>query len=139
MQDPIPVPFDDLTRTVDNTDTLANRIICGSGILKACKYHDYFTSCLPSPQKGPDVSIPLSGLAHVVTGTSIVPTTSQPISFSHASDKENVGYLSGRTGGTASIQSGIDANSLIPNNLYASLGSTFLFVFTLFSSTVDGQ
>lgn len=32
----------------------------GAKPLKVCKYHDYFTSCLPGAQKGPAVTIPLS-------------------------------------------------------------------------------
>lgn len=36
---------------------------------KAARYHDYFSSCLPTPSKGPDVLIPFSGQLPVVTTT----------------------------------------------------------------------
>ena len=127
LQDPVPIPLGDASAIVDNTDILYNRIVTGSGILKACKYHDYFTSCLPAPQKGPDVNIPLSGLAQVVTGNSATPSNSIPLSFSRIGDKLNVGYLNGNNQSSLALTDikTTDSN-LIPNNLYASLGSASL-------------
>lgn len=37
----------------------------GGQVLKVTKYKDYFTSCLPSPQKGEAVTLPISGDANV--------------------------------------------------------------------------
>lgn len=41
---------------------------CGAAPLKAAKLHDYFTSCLPSAQKGPAVQVPLGATAPVIGG-----------------------------------------------------------------------
>lgn len=37
----------------------------GGRCLPVNKFHDYFTSCLPYPQRGPEVTVPLSGNAPV--------------------------------------------------------------------------
>lgn len=60
LQDPVLVDKGDSDVTFDGQSTY------GGTLLKANKYHDYFTSCLPSPQKGVDVSMPLNGLVPVV-------------------------------------------------------------------------
>ena len=68
LQDPLVVPLDDSTVTGVNTGTFVTDVAKGGLPYIASKYHDYFTSCLPSPQKGPDVTIPVAeaGNYHVV-------------------------------------------------------------------------
>lgn len=39
--------------------------ISGNNLLPVNKFHDYFTSCLPYPQRGPSVTLPLTGNARV--------------------------------------------------------------------------
>lgn len=69
LQDPQVVPTGD---TSPDYNTYKNNPLyqaCfGLAPLKAGKFRDYFTSCLPSPQKGPDVLLPLGESAPVFTG-----------------------------------------------------------------------
>ncbi len=58
--DPLSFPVDDATVAGVNTGTFVTDVAKGGLPYKAAKYHDYFTSCLPAPQKGPDVLIPVS-------------------------------------------------------------------------------
>ena len=51
------------------TDTIK-----GAGLCKSAKFHDYFTSCLPEPQKGPSVAVPLGQMAPIVGGEVDDPT-----------------------------------------------------------------
>lgn len=60
LQDPLLVPVDDATVQGVNTATFVTDVAKGGKPFIAAKYHDYFTSCLPAPQKGPDVMIPVS-------------------------------------------------------------------------------
>jgi hypothetical protein len=75
LQDPLVVPTDDSTVAGVNTGTFVTDVAKGGKPFIAAKYHDYFTSCLPSPQKGPDVLIPsaTAGEYPVVPRSNVVP------------------------------------------------------------------
>ena len=60
LSDPLSIPVDDATVKGVNTGTFVTDVAKGGLPYTAAKYHDYFTSCLPSPQKGPDVEIPVA-------------------------------------------------------------------------------
>ncbi len=60
LQDPLVVPMDDSTVVGVNTGTFVTDVAKGGKPFVASKYHDYFTSALPAPQKGPDVTIPVA-------------------------------------------------------------------------------
>lgn len=67
-------PTDDSDRDIGDAGIRGRLSACvGGQLLKVSKYHDYFTSALPGPQKGPDVSVGgsfnFSSNVPVVTGS----------------------------------------------------------------------
>lgn len=77
LQDPVLVDTGDATHEFDNASA-----VDGGLPLSANKYHDYFTSALPSPQKGPDVTIPMIG-----SSLPVVPTSNSVRSSDFAIDR----------------------------------------------------
>lgn len=57
LQQPVVQDMDDTTAEGSNTGNNLTDAQCGGLPLKAAKYHDYFTSCLPAPQKGEAVEL----------------------------------------------------------------------------------
>ena len=149
LSDPLDIPVNDATVTGVNTGNYITDVAKGGLPFKAAKFHDYFTSCLPSPQKGPDVTIPIAGSTNmpVMTLADLVPDPgTNPLSFvpytatlrnSHNENPQDVivSRLAGSTSGNysgnfnASIVNmplyGISdtysgsAQPIIPNNLWA--------------------
>lgn len=53
------------TNDEGNLEGNLQRAITGGRCLPVNKFHDYFTSCLPYPQRGPEVTVPMTGNAPV--------------------------------------------------------------------------
>ncbi len=110
LTDPLFVDLSDTTISGSNGNT-AEDIVKGGKPFKVAKYHDYFTSCLPSPQKGPDVLLPLGDTAPVyafpdrVTPFSDVPKSSEGYAISpravSASDGTSFSNFSNLTTGSS--------------------------------------
>ncbi|ALS03541.1 VP1 [Gokushovirus WZ-2015a] len=75
LTDPLLIPTDDANQTGTNGDSYIADVANGGMPFKVAKYHDYFTSALPAPQKGQAVGIPITvpgfagGTFPVTTGT----------------------------------------------------------------------
>lgn len=57
------------TMSTDKEDTIEKELqeaVTGGNLLPVNKFHDYFTSCLPYPQRGPEVTLPMTGNAQIV-------------------------------------------------------------------------
>lgn len=104
----------------------------GDSLLSVNKYKDYFTSCLPSPQKGDPVLLPLGEWAPVYTRTEDVPSDGSIVALRWAHNgtsltsamlgvvgSAGVGITDLFTGGSPTAQ----GKHAEPTNLWADLGT----------------
>lgn len=63
LMDPLNIPIGDATVVGSNGSTFVSDVAKGGMPYPASRYHDYFSSALPAPQKGPDVTIPIATAA----------------------------------------------------------------------------
>lgn len=146
LTDPLLTPTGDATVVGVNTGNYITDTAKGGLPFKASKYHDYFTSCLPSPQKGPDVTIPVADVvrAPVLPGNEIPASlldAAAPVQFkswgagawtSFPAGMSSVGVQTQDSAPRATFvanpsgQSSYDASrlGLTPSNLWASFDGT---------------
>ncbi len=125
LSDPLVVPDDDATVTGVNTGIFVSDVAKGGKPYIAAKYHDYFTSCLPSPQKGPDVVIPVAaaGSYPVVPGEKIPSNLYplQPLTFGSLTDGSAVNGTYVNVGKSAST--GLDTLRASDSSIYGTFSN----------------
>lgn len=125
LSDPLSVPTDDATVVGVNTGNYITDVAKGGLPFKAAKYHDYFTSCLPAPQKSVDVLIPGgTGAAVPVVPLNKVSMTEVPeygMSLVSSSGIGTLGQVLGHSSGLGTLEVTSNGNELAyyPNNLWA--------------------
>lgn len=90
LQDPINISYGDATVAGSNGDNYLLDLVKGGQPFIAAKYHDYYTSCLPGPQKGVDVELPLGALPDIP-----VKTGDSHISYSDLSGLPKLEFATG--------------------------------------------
>lgn len=82
------VEYEDRYATIDQILEDASK---GGRCLPVNKFHDYFTSCLPYPQRGPTVTLPMEGNARITGFTNDKYDTYAPLYVNSFSDGSQTG------------------------------------------------
>lgn len=128
LTDPLLIPKDDANVVGSNGDSYISDIAKGGMPFKAAKFHDYFTSALPAPQKGPDVEIPIAHGGQITPVYSITEmhSTTPPSPYSGTSpylDGNPVSYFNRSNPGNLTTMQGSSAPTGPFQNLWA-IGDT---------------
>lgn len=129
LQQPVTMSKTDTTTAGSNTGTNLTDAEAGGLPLKVCKYKDYFTSCLPSPQKGQAVNLPLNGPAKVklYNDRNLTETFKKSIEFISSSNVEpgmyNTGYVGGDFKNSVTVVNGKDEDEDNETSATAYLGA----------------
>lgn len=131
LQSPVPVYTDDTSRSFSRNGY-------GGKLLKVCKTKDYFTTCLPSPQKGNPIAVNLTGGAPIKAYTVSESSKWLPTASTHPVywDMQNlptspytslsVDNSNGKVTGDT-LGGGNFADIKGPRNLYADLNASQVF------------
>lgn len=125
LTDPLVIPTGDAVTQGVNTGNYIQDVAKGGLPFKAAKYHDYFTSCLPAPQKGPDVTIPIGNFQDVPVQTGSSHAVGNVTLSAASSNGSSAAFPLIRQGDTSNVVLSSDAytgsgnGSFIPNNLWA--------------------
>lgn len=114
---------DDTNRTASNTATELGGAVC-----KSYKYHDYFTSALPAPQKGNPITLPIGQSAPILTGADNTQLSTVPLKWiatdgSALTDTRGISYIAEQTVAGATQSLVTNSARIIPKNLYADLSN----------------
>lgn len=133
LTDPLNIPVTDSDVVGVNTGNYITDVVKGGQPFMAAKYFDYFTGCLPAPQKGPDVTISAvnSGNLPVVALDQYVTEPSydlrfRPYSYSSLPGNPSSGvhdYLVPDSGSVGNVGRAVappsSGNAFVPANLWA--------------------
>lgn len=129
LQQPVTMSKTDATTAGSNTGTNLTDAEAGGLPLKVCKYKDYFTSCLPSPQKGQAVNLPLNGPAKVklYDDRDLTKTFKKSIEFINSNNvnpgMHNTGYVGGDYKNSVTVVNGKDEDGDNQTSAIAYLGA----------------
>lgn len=110
LTDPLVIPKDETTVTGVNSGNYITDTAKGGLPFKASKYHDYFTSALPAPQRGPSVEIPIAS-------SDPLPVYSLATRHSNSPDSSTAPYRMMFTSYNDSVDSWLNTNMAANANL----------------------